>query len=277
MLLLLFLLLSLQLIVPTTCFTAVTHQPRNKDHVPASSSSSFQTSCLQAKKNVKKTGDDGLDWYDSVEEGASPDQVFWGEMERQRLQNQVEFGGGGAVMDPVAAMGAASSSNSMGSSGMSSSSSSQSASSSNNNNNNPTISSLPTSPFQQKPPTMDETKSAEATLQEYTLFMVSDNWLDDELVAAMTAPEDDELTMTPEEQAEVLEQQLEELDDHGAANPFWMAGDEPWDIWQGNSVDGDQNQPPPTNANDNNPNMFQVDPNKGTLLLFLKSNQVKYG
>jgi hypothetical protein len=48
-----------------------------------------------------------------VADNASPDQVFWDEMERQRMQNQIVSVSGsgnsnGNAMDPVAAIGASS-------------------------------------------------------------------------------------------------------------------------------------------------------------------------
>jgi hypothetical protein len=203
-------------------------------------------------KKIKKSDTDGLDWYDSVDDNASPDDVFWEEMERQRMQNQIVTESG-FVMDPFAAMGASST----GSSSSSSSSTNVQASSSNPSMSK--TSSYQPSSFQQRPPSMEEQKSAEATLQEYTMFMVSDNWLDEDLIELMAEDDEDQRNqsmmeaLSPQEQAELLEQQLEDMEDGVGTNPFWMGGNEPWDLWQENNVPQD----------DNNQNLFQVDPNKG--------------
>ncbi len=65
--------------------------------------------------------------------------------------------------------------------------------------------------------------------------------------------------LSPQEQAELLEQQLEDMEDGVGTNPFWMGGNEPWDLWQENNVPQD----------DNNQNLFQVDPNKGKVRVYV--------
>jgi hypothetical protein len=244
-------------------------------------------------------GGGGFDWYDSVADNASPDQVFWDEMERQRMQNQmvpVSGSGNGSgngngnsnVMDPVAAIGASSSSTGSSSSSawaQAATSSNPSSFSSSSSSSSSTGSGLPQSPFQspfqfqRTPPTLEEQKSAEATLQEYTLFMVSDNWLDENLVALMADDDDDDddddrnmEALTPEEQSELLERQLEDLEDGVGTNPFWMGGDEPWDLWQGERHAEDNYYPPPA---DEHQNMFQVDPNKRKFKFLCNELQVR--
>jgi len=59
---------------------------------PASSSPSF----LQAKRKKNQRDDDFSSWYDDVGENASPDDVFWEEMERQRRLTDV------VAVEPVA-------------------------------------------------------------------------------------------------------------------------------------------------------------------------------
>ena len=52
---------------------------------------------LHAKRSKNNRGDDDdlNRWYDDVGEDATPDKVFWEEMERQRLLNQVNSNGNG--------------------------------------------------------------------------------------------------------------------------------------------------------------------------------------
>jgi hypothetical protein len=71
--------------------------------------------------------------------------------------------------------------------------------------------------------------------------MVSDNWLDDDLIEAMNAlPFEPEGDLTLEEETRILEEQLEAMED-GEGNGsgagmnggqlFWAENEEPWDYW----------------------------------------------
>jgi hypothetical protein len=260
------------------------------------------TVLLAAKRNRKQGGsksddDDLYRWYDDVDENASPDDVFWSEMERQRLLNQLGEGessnengggrgdypmminpidalssmvggggGGGGYSDTAAAAAAAASS-------MSSLSSSQpmpipmpmsnigggggggggggavwasnsAASSTLGTGMSGTGSGVggglsARTMWNMPKPTVEQQKSAEATLAEYTLYMVSDNWLDDDLIEAMNAlPFEPEGDLTLEEETRILEEQLEAMEDGegggGAVNGgqlFWTENEEPWDYW----------------------------------------------
>ena len=75
-------------------------------------------------------------------------------------------------------------------------------------------------------------KNAEATLQEFSAFSVTDNWLDDDLVALIENDEFEDFS----ENAKPLDEQLEEWeqdddDSNTNANGWVMQGDEPWDRW----------------------------------------------
>jgi hypothetical protein len=145
--------------------------------LPSSSSSSLSSTVLfAAKKNKNRGGgssaEDELNrWYDEIDDDATPDKVFWDEMERQRLllnnqdsstssstesadtdddtvttngidqlQRQLvsvseSMNGGGDVPPPVSGVNGGSNLNGVGTMGSSSSSSSFSSSSSNSNSN----------------------------------------------------------------------------------------------------------------------------------------------
>jgi len=163
-------------------------------------------SVLEAKRNRpnSRDEDDISSWYDPVDDDATPDQIFFQEMERQSLINQV----GGVSSsndnyDPIASIGMST----VAFSGASSTatSSSRTAKGGYTYTNAP----LPMSDFPQpmmssggggggggrstdiggdpspnrrrSVPTMEQIKIAEATLSEYELFRVSDNWLNEEL------------------------------------------------------------------------------------------------
>jgi hypothetical protein len=175
-------------------------------------------SALEAKKNRPNSRDDDENdmnsWYDPVDNDATPDQVFFQEMERQRLINQVGGGGdddgggggGGGGGNPIdllasigtsaAAISAARPSTTKGGSRFANSplpmagfpQPMMSSGSGNNNdsmggggmNNNDMD-----NPRRRNVPTMEQIKIAEATLSQYELFQVSDNWLNEELQKIM--------------------------------------------------------------------------------------------
>ena len=208
-----------------------------------SSSASPSLLVLQAKRNKNNRRDDSSDnlnqWYDAVDDNATPDEVFWQEMDRQRLFNDISSSG---ERDPyaVAASSAAATTTSMPMSSMSSgpggasSSSSQMGGSGTMNDGMGgggmnTASMTPT----RKAPTMDQQKAAESTLSEYTLYQVADNWLDERLIEqmeAMRVVREEEEEMTIEEETRLLEEQLEALPDgYGDKREVFMESNEPWD------------------------------------------------
>ena len=217
---------------------------------------------LTAKRNRRSGGDGSSDnmnsWYDSVDDDATPDKVFWQEMERQRLKNQLggtengnyNLDGGGTILDPVAAIGniggggggsngggSGYSSGSDGSMMMSSSSSPQTMVES-------SVSQTLAQPYKRKPPTMEEQKAADATLSEYSTFAVKDNWLDEELQSQMfVEPDIEEESLSIDEETQRLEEQLEELPDGYFAdkNNMWIDEEEEeiWDVWKRDQDGGD--------------------------------------
>ena len=199
-----------------------------------------------------------MDWYGDVGDNSTPDQVFWSEMERQRLQNKVSGIGSGDTMsndfDPVANIngGGASSSSSVGD-----------ASSSSTTSTTPPLSSTTTRSTIN--PTMEEQKSAEATLQEYGQFMIADNWLDEDLVEffSQSGDDDDQVlqyieSLSVQEQSEYLEQQLEELEERdgdGSLGSSLMGNREPWDDF----FDDDEEEARMTFSSDGSSNDFTID------------------
>jgi hypothetical protein len=186
---------------------------------------------LNAKRNKSKGDDDKLNqWYESVNDNATPDEVFWEEMERQRIFNQI---GQEGTNDPyvVASSGASSSTASPSQNNLMTGSENKNASPPNTPIATGGISATPPSQTR-KPPTMDQQKAADATLSEYALYQVKDNWLDERLQEQMeamqTAAEQEELSI--EEETRRLEEQLEALPDgYGDQRNLLWDIDEPWD------------------------------------------------
>ena len=166
---------------------------------------------LQAKKRPNSRDDpidDMSSWYDPIDDDATPDQVFFQEMERQRLTNQVggdlntntnatpnvdsinSNGGGmtGGTARPSAGGRFANAPLPMATfpqprMGGGDSSAGASGGGGGMNGNNNGMDAPPTR--RRSVPTMDQIKIAEATLSEYEKFKVSDNWLNEELQAQM--------------------------------------------------------------------------------------------
>lgn len=174
---------------------------------------------LMAKRNKKQDDDDLNRWYDDVDSNASPDDVFWEEMERQRLQNQLTDGrtsgtaavgtpDSASVYDTAPAHGTGSTLSDLVTDALASRSSQMAG----------TVGAAATG-------TMDK-KSAEATLQEFSAFAVQDNWLDDDLVALYNAEQNDFVS----ENAKPLEEQLDEWEQQQQPTNGWKGDDdEPWD------------------------------------------------
>ena len=216
----------------------------HRSSISTTRSSSFGTvssSALHAKRNkraqAKQDEADLNRWYESVDENASPDDVFWEEMERQRLLSK----SGSSVNSNMAEDG----------SGMNPYASVSNNIISNTNNNNPTSGGMGGVSQQTLAKTNSliamaamngqTQKSTEATMSEYASFMVRDNWLDDELVWMMQ--QEDDLDMNDKDHVPSLDEQLdawealedgndfgEELDeDDEDNNKDWMMSDDPWD------------------------------------------------
>lgn len=194
---------------------------------------------LSAKRKTKKdSNDDMSNWYDSVDDNATPDDVFWEEMERQRLVNQI---GGGDISREIDMMAALTSSSSM-----PPSTSSGGADAVQSVNGSPNLSenslsrlSIQEPSQQRKAPSMEEQKSAEATLSQYTIFQVPDNWLNEDLQFHFDplnlAAIEEELTI--EEETKILEEKLEALPDGAGASFLSPDENEPWEHFGSEALD----------------------------------------
>jgi hypothetical protein len=188
---------------PTPVTVSLKKSPHSQMHSPSAT-------LLLAKKrpNSRDDADDMSSWYDPVDENATPDQVFFQEMERQRLINQV---GGSDSMTPSlddigkVGNGAAATLTPMNKPTTPSALRSSGAAAPRFATKAPPLgtttgggrewgSSPPQVPGgidapppmrRRKVPTMIQIQVAEATLSEYEAFMVSDNWLNEELQEKM--------------------------------------------------------------------------------------------
>ena len=216
---------ALVLPAPSTVWLLGTTRRRmiqNSDY-SLSTPTTTTTSLFLAKRNRKINGDGGDDdinkWYERVNPNATPDKVFWEEMERQRLLNQI----GGDTTN----------SNNFWNTGTTSSLSS--SSNANTLPNNVAASLDMSSP--RKPPTMDQLRTADATLSEFTLFQVQNNWLNEQLQSYFQQMDtlDLEEDLSLDEATIRLEEQLEDLPDgYGGSSNGWRREDdavEPWEYW----------------------------------------------
>jgi xanthine phosphoribosyltransferase len=188
---------------------------------------------LEAKRNKRaQSRQDEADlnrWYESVDADASPDDVFWEEMERQRLLSK----SGGSVDDMNGMSGGPGYSASMSTGGSAGVRMNQGISEQTLAKTNSLIAMAAMNGQTQK--------STEATLSEYASFAVSDNWLDEELVWMMQ--QDDELEDDDNDHVPSLDEQLDawealedgddyEDDDEKETTDDdneWMSSDDPWD------------------------------------------------
>ena len=182
-------------------------------------------------------------WYDAVDEDATPDDVFWGEMERQRSINLSPSDIENAPIDPLSAI---SSMNADGETGAGAG----------NQLNQQNRQSQQLQQFQSQPPstrTGMPTKSpvwkdsnaetggvaaginTEKVLGSYEAFMVKDNWLDEDYKRELQ-----------EDQDEILQEQIEEWQrsDEESGNDLEFdatKSNEPWDFWSedGSTVERD--------------------------------------
>jgi len=181
---------------------------------------------LAARRNRKSSGNDSMNsWYDDVDDDASPKQVFWEEIERQRLINQVES----PDESTIPAAGTGSSTDTVGGS-----------------MNGQTLNSIDLAEKMEyerrvqaliKPnPTIEQIKAAEATLSQYELYQVADNWLDEDLQQRMSAPLPSQESLNSDENALRIQDQ-DTVD--------WNE-EEVWDAWN-----REQTEPPrdPSMAN----------------------------
>ena len=268
-----------------------------------SSSSSSRSIILKAKKNRPNSRDDDENdmnsWYDPIDNDATPDQVFFQEMERQRLVNQVggeDDGDGNSPIDLLASIGtspaavsAARPSTTKGGSRFTNSPlpmagfpqpMMSSGGSGNNDNmggggggggmNNNDMD----NPRRRNVPTMEQIKIAESTLSQYAFFQVSDNWLNEDLQKAMWEEEkrlneennnngdgdEDENINNDNDVAEGGGLLNDDNDDNNVMTEYQTDNNEPWDYFGEDTTDVDPDRR----------NLLEVPfPEKGTYLLFL--------
>ena len=186
--------------------------------------SPFSKTNLYAKKQ-RKTTDTFGDWYEDVNQDATPDDVFWEEMERQRALAGVPLSSTQAD-DPFAAVGA--------------------------------VGTIPASNAKRK---VDDTFSgmgsniqnvgqslvdeqqSKAALASYTKFMVDDNWINEEYALLYGSQDMDDVDLR--EQDAELERQLdawsEEEDDEVSSS-----GMNPWDTWSPEGIVKEDEEDSPT-------------------------------
>jgi hypothetical protein len=196
------------------------------------------------QRNRKRLEQDDLDrWYDDVDENATPDDVFWEEIERQRLLNQLptdnapestRLSGSATTMYANAVKRGGTSSSSRFGAASNRAMNAVSMGGANDNNNMMGMmidggGSMNPNSGGENAPVIDK-KAAEGTLQEFSAFAVKDNWLDDDLVALMAA---DDGFQDFAKDAGDLDDQLEEWEqeDGSLTGTPWSQSDEPWDHW----------------------------------------------
>jgi hypothetical protein len=164
-------------------------------------------------------------WYDAVDADATPDDVFWGEMERQRSVNMPPSDIDNPPVDPLSAI---SSLNSNGGGGGSGGGSGSGGGGKEQNQQNQQLQS-------QTPVWKDSNTetggvaagmNTEKVLGSYESFMVSDNWLNEDYKKEL---EEDEDAMLKEQIEEWNRQSDNESNDDSGFNA--ATSEEPWDFW----------------------------------------------
>jgi hypothetical protein len=226
------------------------------------------SAALFAKRSKNRNDSDDLNrWYDSVDDDATPNAVFWEEMDRQRLFNQDQSSSSSS--DPLASL-EGSTSSAMPMSSTSSGANTMMGGAGPSGMMGGINAGTPDIPMSSAPkPTMEQQKAAEATLVEYAMYQVADNWLDEDLQMQMEQMkyslllEDDDdpgRELTLEEETQRLEEQLEALPDgYGVGSLSALSSymgddqDEPWDDYGREEEEEDLerrdvrkvNEPPP--------------------------------
>lgn len=150
-------------------------------------------------------------WYDSVDADATPDNVFWEEMERRRLLTEL---GSENTNKPLVVA---------------------STSTFTSPFTNTVVKPTPTITLQERFSQQQATKSTEAILADFGAFMVDNNWLDEDLHGIMMEQEMNGVYAdfdSIDEQNEALDQQMEEWQADEEPDMMWrLQSDEPWDRW----------------------------------------------
>lgn len=222
------------------------------------------TSVLWAKRNRRQRdyGESDNRWYEDVEADATPDDVFWEEMERQRLLSMYESNPNSNPLDDLT------SSNRMKWGSDSSVGNAYATATSNSPSLAETSALLgKINAAEAASGKVINPKTIEATLSEYAAYVVKDNWLDDELAAMMN--DKDNLFSLGDSKS--LDDQLNDWESEGSddedAENAWMSSDEPWDHWG-------EEQKQIANTDDE-PNRVKVDPNNKAIEFLFDGNQGK--
>jgi len=179
---------------------------------------------LDAKRRTKENQEDNS-WYDEIDKEATPDEVFWSEMDRQKSIAGVPPVPTTAD-DPFFNIGSV-----------------------------PSVASPPTEkpsgPGGKGPGSgpgsvnmgrpLGEEKATDKTLANYAAFMVDDNWLDEEYAEMMSLQDVD-----IDQQDAEIDKQFAEMDTETGADDekrvdfssFSMGGTNPWDVWKDESKIG---------------------------------------
>jgi len=203
---------------------------------------------MAKKKNKNQQAQQDLDnfnnWYDKVDEDATPDEVFWEHMERQKLYSQTsdqkkEFN----IVDKMNALN-----------DLSSPSSSSASPSQNNNMNNMNSQPNGSSSASSYSNNISQEKATDATLSSYAYAMVSDNFLDEDYLSFYEDANEvngfDEEDIDLEEQNRQIDEEYASLfgEDSGDGEakdkpkkvPSFSIYQETWDAWAQKELSDDE-------------------------------------
>lgn len=254
-----------------SAFIAPSYHQQIRTTFSSTTTSTASTSFHAKRKKRDESSDES--WYDDVGDNASPEEVFWQEMERRRLisQSGVDNSEGMSPIDMVGKMDdtskrlvSRSGINDSSSSLSSPSSSMTSAMASQSYTEDDYVGPGSSNAMSMKNPgvTVAEERNAEATLASYAAFAVEDNYLyDDEdedemMKSAGLLRNDPSLWQgedpTLEEENAELDKQLDEWERElmgdgvdgsvvGGSSPYFDAtlSDEPWDRYGNADPDND--------------------------------------
>lgn len=181
----------------------------------SSQCSPFSKSNLYAKKQ-RKTADAFGDWYEDVNQDATPDDVFWEEMERQRALAGVPVSSA-QTDDPFAAVGA-----------VGTIPASNAKSITDRRKGDDTFSSMGPNIQNVGANVVDEQQS-KAALATYTKFMVDDNWINEEYALLYGSQDMDDIDL--QEQDAELDRQLDAWSKEEENDDISSTGINPWDTW----------------------------------------------
>lgn len=199
------------------------------------------------RKNDKQS-DDFSSWYDDVEKGATPDDVFWSEIERQKAMSGVPSET--ETIDPFSAMNDMSTLQNQG------------------------IKSVPPTTANVaeagrgavSPNSNSEERATDKTLANYASFMVDDNWLAEKYINMMSMDDVDIEQQDKEidKQFAELEMGIDDDDDERIDLQSLRKGSDPWDMWD----DGTKSDLDRARDNDEDLDRFAFDPSKGEIYIF---------